>query len=170
MFSRSILSTTVFAAITSLGVASLSIRDWQESHTITFQNNCGKGTPQLQRNGKILSTGEPFTQKGRHLVATAWLATDGCGPSGENCTLVELDLMNAINTTTDSSTNILIADQYKFSVPVKFQYFGSCSTSNECLSASCCPQGAVCNDSEPDNMSERLCLANNANVAITFCP
>ena len=65
-------------------------------------------------------------------MAIAWLATDECGHNGENCTLIELDLKNEAHHTTDSKVDILIASPYKFSVPVKFQYFGRCSTGNEC--------------------------------------
>ncbi|KAG9092706.1 hypothetical protein FRC06_011830, partial [Ceratobasidium sp. 370] len=160
LFSKSIVSALIAAAVAALGATAKS----DETHTVEFVNNCGKGTPQLQRNGKILSNGEPYTQHGGRLVATAWLQTDECDPeNGGNCTLVLLDLENGSKSNNaNSSTEIYtVAPQYKFSDPVKFEYFGPCNGGNECLSSSCCPRGARCSGSDPDDQAERLCLGNN---------
>ncbi|KAG8718133.1 hypothetical protein FRC09_013111 [Ceratobasidium sp. 395] len=161
IFSKTIVSAFTAAAITALGVAAKP----GETHTVEF--------PQLQRNGKILSNGEPYTQHGGRLVANAWLQTPECNEmNGNNCTLILIDLENGTESNNaKSSTEIyLVPPQYKFSVPVKFQYYGPCNGGNQCLSASCCPQGARCSDQDPDDQAERLCLGNNANVRITFCP
>ncbi|KAG8720135.1 hypothetical protein FRC09_010075 [Ceratobasidium sp. 395] len=160
IFSKSIVSVFAVASIATLGVVAKP----GETHTVEL--------PQLQRNGKILSNGEPYTQHGGRLVATAWLKTDECKANGNDCTLVLVDLENGTESNNaKSSTEIyIVPPQYKFSVPVKFQYYGPCNGGNECLSASCCLKGARCSDQDPDDQAERLCLGNNANVRITFCP
>ncbi|KAG8702868.1 hypothetical protein FRC08_003199 [Ceratobasidium sp. 394] len=146
-FSKSIVSALVVATAAALSAAAGS----GEQHTVEFVNNCGKGKPQLQRNGKILSNGEPYTQYGGRLVATAWLQTDECdAENGGKCTLVLLDLENGSESNNaNSSVEIYtVGPQYKFSDPVKFEYFGPCNGGNQCLSSSCCPEGARCSDKD----------------------
>ncbi|PSS37826.1 hypothetical protein PHLCEN_2v294 [Hermanssonia centrifuga] len=51
----------------SLGLAAVlfaSSTARAESHTVTFDNKCGKGTPQLILGGQVVSTGQPFTSSG----------------------------------------------------------------------------------------------------------
>ncbi|KAG8743034.1 hypothetical protein FRC10_000485 [Ceratobasidium sp. 414] len=130
LFPKSTVSALVVAAVAALGAAATS----GEEHTVEFVNNCGKGTPQPQRNGKILSNSEPYTQHGGRLVATAWLQTDDCdAENGGNCTLILLDLENGSESdNANSSTEIYtVSPQYKFSDPVKFEYFGPCNGGNE---------------------------------------
>ncbi|QRW05804.1 hypothetical protein RhiLY_04803 [Ceratobasidium sp. AG-Ba] len=168
-FSKSVLSAIAMATVTAFSVsAAPSLKG--EKHTVTFLNKCSFGTPKLQRNGKTINGdgNTSYTENGR-LTATAWLDYDRCGFSGENCSLVVIDLENGTESNNaDSSVYIELSDQYAYSVPVKFQYQGPCDGGNQCLSASCCPDGASCDNN--NELAERQCLANNANLEITFCP
>ncbi|KAE9394827.1 hypothetical protein BT96DRAFT_923254 [Gymnopus androsaceus JB14] len=65
-----------------------------ESHTISFTNNCGGGTPTLVQDGAILSTGGAYTADGPIIGAIAYLQTGGCGLNGDFCTTVETTLQN----------------------------------------------------------------------------
>ncbi|VDB95499.1 unnamed protein product [Peniophora sp. CBMAI 1063] len=77
MFSFSLVSSCALALLAVAGVRA-------ESHTITFTNRCGFGTPTLVSHGAVLSTGGAFTINGP-INATAFLQTGSCGSNGENC-------------------------------------------------------------------------------------
>ncbi|KZV76449.1 hypothetical protein PENSPDRAFT_420349 [Peniophora sp. CONT] len=84
----------IYAAFTSLvTVALVSFMGVQAvTHTITFANECGRGTPTLVgSNGAVLSTGAPFTINGPLTGATAYLQTGSCGSQGENCCTLDIN-------------------------------------------------------------------------------
>ncbi|CCM03050.1 uncharacterized protein FIBRA_05169 [Fibroporia radiculosa] len=105
MFSKIIF--TLFTA----AVATVLVRG--ESHTITFINKCGYGTPYLWGpGGALLSTGDAYTSNGPadDLIAYLQIGTQTfsnnpvslyssfdagvCGDNGENCTLIGATLSN----------------------------------------------------------------------------
>ncbi|KAJ3713524.1 hypothetical protein C8R42DRAFT_646806 [Lentinula raphanica] len=127
-----------------------------ESHTIRFSNFCGTGTPILQENGVVVSTGAAYITNGP-LTAIAYLDVGSCGSNGEGCTIVESTLNNAEG----SSTTI---NMTSFSVPTGFGYYNGCDgEGGDCTRAGCpgatgiiSPFPIECND-------------ENVDLAITFC-
>ncbi|KAF7368078.1 Glycopeptide [Mycena sanguinolenta] len=78
-----------------------------ESHTVTFSNRCGHGTPKLiGQHGAVLSSGGAHTSHGPLIGAIAYLQTGNCGFNGEGCTLVETTLKNPTTPGSGSSTDI----------------------------------------------------------------
>ncbi|KAE9394817.1 glycopeptide [Gymnopus androsaceus JB14] len=137
-----------------------------ETHTITFTNNCGRGTPTLvSQDGAILSTGGAFTADGPIIGAIAYLQTGGCGLNGDSCTAVETTLQNPTSPGAGSATDITLIPDHAFSVTSGFGYFDGCDgTGLDCTSASC--PGAF---TDPTNGDIVSCEADNVNLAITFC-
>ncbi|KAF7340584.1 Glycopeptide [Mycena sanguinolenta] len=138
-----------------------------ESHTVTFANNCGFGTPTLiGQGGAVLSTGGAYTSNGPLTGAIAYLQTGSCGFNGEGCTLVETTLVNPTCAGCGSSTDISLIPPHAFSVTTGFGYLGSCS-----------PAGADCNNANcntafhqpSDTFVQVACQADDANLVITFC-
>ncbi|KZT66165.1 hypothetical protein DAEQUDRAFT_746718 [Daedalea quercina L-15889] len=125
-----------------------------ESHTVTFTNNCGYGTPTLKsQTGETLSTGGAWTSSGS--------ALGGCGDNGEYCTLVEATLENG-----GSAADISLIPPHEFSVTSGFGYYDGCDgTGTDCTSSSC----AMAYRSADDNFAIVGCGADNVNLAITFC-
>ncbi|PCH44475.1 hypothetical protein WOLCODRAFT_76446 [Wolfiporia cocos MD-104 SS10] len=133
-----------------------------ETHTITFTNNCGYGTPYLRdQNGNVLSTGAPYTSNGPILGAIAYLQTGPCGNNGENCLLVETSLNGEF-----SSTDLSLIPPHSFQVTSGFGYYNGCDGA-----------GADCTDPDcPDAMTDPSqtwkqvgCSVPNVDLAITFC-
>ncbi|KAI0675142.1 hypothetical protein C8Q78DRAFT_1066981 [Trametes maxima] len=137
-----------------------------EQHTIRFENKCGKGTPQLIQGGKVLSTGQDYTSNGPFSAGIAYLQTGGCGFNGENCSLLEMTLVNPTAPGAGSSTDISLINPHAFNVVTSFSYFGGCDG-----------QGATCADNNcktaffvpDDNQVQVQCETENVNLLITFC-
>ncbi|EED80910.1 hypothetical protein POSPLDRAFT_95888 [Postia placenta Mad-698-R] len=91
----------------ALAVALAFVQVNAESHTVTFNNRCGYGTPYLRAsNGAVLSTGGSYTSNGALVGAIAvpqctysYLQTGSCGNNGEECTLIETTLRNGYSST-----------------------------------------------------------------------
>jgi len=138
-----------------------------ETHTVSFDNQCGHGTPQLIQNGNILSTGQPFTSNGPFSSAIAYLQTGNCLLNGEGCSLVETTLVNPTCNGCGSSTDISLIPPHAFSVPVQFSYSGGCNGQGAtCTTADCKTAFFTPND----NQVQVECQANNVDLLITFCP
>ncbi|KDR69861.1 hypothetical protein GALMADRAFT_1351979 [Galerina marginata CBS 339.88] len=83
----SIKALSVFLAATIVGVSA-------ETHTVHFDNRCGRGTPTLIQGGNVLSTGGDFTINGPLFgaIAHSFSVTsgfgyfNGCDGSGADCT------------------------------------------------------------------------------------
>ncbi|KAJ7478239.1 Glp-like protein [Mycena latifolia] len=130
-----------------------------ETHTITFTNNCGFGTPMLILGPNVLSTGQPITINGPIRGAIAYLQTGKCGFNGENCTIVEINLVNPTTPGSGSSTDLSLSPPHAFSATTGFKYFNGCDgTGAECTNPNC---SALRNPV--------ACQADNVNLAITFC-
>ncbi|KLO16766.1 hypothetical protein SCHPADRAFT_937629 [Schizopora paradoxa] len=137
-----------------------------ETHTVHFENKCGRGTPTLVQNGKILSTGGDFTSNGPLISAIAYLQTGNCLLNGEGCTLVETTLVNPTSAGSGSSSDISLIPPHAFNVAAGFGYFGGCDGAGaDCTSANC-PTAFF----QPDDTHVQVaCQSNNVNLAITFC-
>ncbi|CAE6369004.1 unnamed protein product [Rhizoctonia solani] len=158
---KSAISTIILAFVAALGVQA-------ETHTVTFDNRCGYGTPTLIQGGRVLSTGGAYTSYGPLTAAIAYLQTGACGFNGENCSLLETTLVNPTCAGCGSSTDVSLIPPHAFSVTTGFGYYNGCDgVGNDCTSASCCPNGAFCTPT--DYQSQRQCQANDVNLAITFC-
>ncbi|KAF8585322.1 glycopeptide [Ramaria rubella] len=148
----------------AVGMSILSTR--AESHTVTFTNNCGTGTPLLKANGETLSTGGSFTSNGPLVAAIAFLQTGSCGDNGEGCTLVETTLQNPTTPGGGSSTDISLIPPHTFSVTSGFGYFDGCDgTGADCTNANC--DTAFHNPGQTG--VQVACQTDNVNLAITFC-
>ncbi|KAI0355628.1 hypothetical protein OH77DRAFT_1382408, partial [Trametes cingulata] len=140
-----------------------------EQHTIKFDNRCGKGTPQLLQNGKVLSSGEPFTSNGPFSAGIAYVKCSipcQCLYNGENCSLLEMTLVNPTAPGAGSSTDISLIAPHAFNVPVSFSYFGGCDGQGATCSSGTCKTAFFQPD---DNQVQVQCQENNVNLLITFC-
>ncbi|KIP11607.1 hypothetical protein PHLGIDRAFT_99429 [Phlebiopsis gigantea 11061_1 CR5-6] len=137
-----------------------------ESHTVKFDNQCGKGTPTLIIGGKVVSTGDPFTSNGAISGGIAYLQTGGCGFNGEDCTLMEMTLGNPTCPGCGSSTDISLITPHAFNVESSFSYYGGCDgQGTTCDSESCDTAFHQPND----NQVQVQCEEDNVNLLITFC-
>ncbi|KAL5506909.1 hypothetical protein ACEPAH_6365 [Sanghuangporus vaninii] len=155
----SFLRLAIFSLLAATGALA-------ESHTVTFENKCGKGTPQLLQNGKTLSTGGAYTSGGPLISAISFLQTGSCGQNGEGCTLVETTLRNPTTPGSGSSSDISLIPPHKFSVASGFRYENGCDGKGaDCPDANC-PQAFR----KPNDTNVQVaCQADNVNLVITFC-
>ncbi|KAJ4475342.1 glycopeptide [Lentinula edodes] len=136
-----------------------------ETHTVVFNNLCGRGVPTLKRNGVTLSTGGAFTSNGPLIAAIAYLDV-GCGADGQGCTMVETTLVNPTTPGSGSSTDITLIPPHSFSVTTGFGYFNGCNGAGaDCTNANC--PTAFHNPS--DTHVQVACQSDNVNLVITFC-
>ncbi|KAH9858836.1 hypothetical protein C2E23DRAFT_695453, partial [Lenzites betulinus] len=137
-----------------------------EQHTIRFENKCGKGTPQLIQGGKVLSTGQDYTSNGPFSAGIAYLQTGGCGFNGEDCTLLEMTLVNPTAPGAGSSTDISLITPHAFNVETSFSYFGGCDGQGATCSSGTCKTAFF----QPnDNQVQVQCQTENVGLLITFC-
>ncbi|VDC04486.1 unnamed protein product [Peniophora sp. CBMAI 1063] len=160
MFSFNVLTSAAFVFAALAGVQA-------ESHTITFTNNCGFGTPTLRsQSGQTLSTGGAYTSNGPLVGAIAYLQTGSCGANGESCTLLETTLVNPTTAGSGSSTDLSLIAPHSFSVATGFGYYNGCDGAGaDCTSASCSTAFHV----PTDTQVQVACQVDNVNLAISFC-
>ncbi|EJU05206.1 hypothetical protein DACRYDRAFT_19782 [Dacryopinax primogenitus] len=151
-----------FASLATVAAAALTVA--AETHTISFNNKCGHGTPTLVQGGNILSKGGDYTANCPFASAIAYLQTGSCGLNGEGCSMVELSLINSQTSTAD----VTLIPPHTFSVTTGFQFYGVCpGVGADCTSANCCPDNAFCTPT--DYTAQRYCNEDNVNLSITFC-
>ncbi|KAJ6616782.1 hypothetical protein B0H10DRAFT_2219122 [Mycena sp. CBHHK59/15] len=137
-----------------------------ETHTVTFNNNCGFGTPMLIQGANVLSTGGAYTINGPLSSAIAYLQTGGCGFNGEGCTMVETTLRNPPSPGAGSSTDLTLIYPHAFSVTTGFGYYNGCNGAGaDCTSSSC----STAFHSSGDTTVQVACQANDVDLVITFC-
>ncbi|KDR69862.1 hypothetical protein GALMADRAFT_912690 [Galerina marginata CBS 339.88] len=152
-------SLSIFLAAAIVGASA-------ETHTVRFDNRCGKGTPTLIQGGRVLSTGGDFTINGPLFGAIAYLQTGGCGFNGEHCTLIETTLVNPTSPGSGSSSDISLIAPHAFSVTSGFGYFNGCNGAGaDCTNANC----PTAFRNPGDTHVQVACQANNVNLVITFC-
>ncbi|TFK53587.1 hypothetical protein OE88DRAFT_1655778 [Heliocybe sulcata] len=158
------MAFTFVSALAALAFAAVANA---ESHTISFDNKCGKGTPQLIQGGNVVSTGQPYTSNGAFSSGIAYLQTGECGFNGEKCALLEMTLGNPTCAGCGSSTDISLITPHALNVPVAFEYQGGCQGQGAtCTTANCNTAFFV-----PDDTQVQVaCQADNVNLLITFCP
>ncbi|KAG2134199.1 uncharacterized protein EDB93DRAFT_851360 [Suillus bovinus] len=136
-----------------------------ETHTIKFINQCGHGTPCLVENGRNVSTGQDYVVDGL-FSGIAYLQTGQCDTNGEECTLVEMNLVNPTCPGCGSSVDISLIDPHRFNVEASFAYYNGCDG----LGADCDgPNCAVAFYAPEDWYAQRQCEADNVNLLIAFC-
>ncbi|KAI0341995.1 hypothetical protein BDW22DRAFT_224389 [Trametopsis cervina] len=136
-----------------------------ESHTISFDNKCGRGTPTLIVGGQIVSTGQPYTS-GSTISGIAYLQTGECLFNGEHCTLLEMTLNNPTCTGCGSSTDISLIPPHAFNVEASFSYSGQCNGKGATCSTPNCNTAFFVPD---DNQVQVQCEEPDTNLVITFC-
>ncbi|CCL99887.1 uncharacterized protein FIBRA_01912 [Fibroporia radiculosa] len=151
----------VTIALVAAAMAFVQVRG--ESHTVTFTNDCGYGTPYLWGpDGVLLSTGSPYTSNGPADGLIAYLQIGPCGNNGENCTLVEASLNNAGG----SSADISLIPPHSFTVASGFDYYNGCDGQGTDCTDNDCPDAFR----EPNQTGfEVVCLAANVDLNIKFC-
>ncbi|KAJ7762945.1 hypothetical protein B0H16DRAFT_502691 [Mycena metata] len=155
---------SVKTAFTLLAVAVASVQ--AESHTVTFANNCGHGTPQLIQGTKVLSSGGAYTSPGPLNGAIAYLQTGNCGFNGEGCTMVEVTLVNPTSPGAGSSVDLTLIPPHAFSVTTGFGYYNGCNNSGaDCTGPNCSTAFKV----SSDNQVQVQCEVNDVDLVITFC-
>ncbi|CAK5270758.1 unnamed protein product [Mycena citricolor] len=137
-----------------------------ESHTVSFVNKCGFGTPTLIQGPNVLSSGAPFTSNGPLVAAIAYLQTGACGFNGDGCTMVETTLVNPTSPGAGSSTDLTLIAPHSFSVTTGFGYYNGCDGAGADCTGPDCPTAFKVST---DNQVQVQCEANNVNLAITFC-
>ncbi|KAI0073021.1 hypothetical protein K474DRAFT_1667119 [Panus rudis PR-1116 ss-1] len=146
---------------------SLAAQVMGETHTIVFDNRCGRGTPTLRaQNGAVLSTGGAVTINGPLIGAIAYVQVSNCGNNGEGCTLIETTLRNPPSPGAGSSTDISLIPPHAFSVTSGFGYFNGCDGAGaDCTNANC----PTAFHNPDDTFVQVACQSNDVNLAITFC-
>ncbi|KAJ3859377.1 MAG: hypothetical protein NXY57DRAFT_206275 [Lentinula lateritia] len=154
-----------FLKLTALVAAAFVVGAQAESHTVTFQNSCGKGVPTLKANGVTLSTGGAYTSNGPLEAAIAYLDV-GCGANGEGCTTIETTLVNPTSPGSGSSTDISLIPPHAFSVTSGFGYYNGCDGAGaDCTNANCPTAFKV----PTDTHVQVACQVDNVDLVITFC-
>ncbi|KJA28796.1 hypothetical protein HYPSUDRAFT_82372 [Hypholoma sublateritium FD-334 SS-4] len=156
-----------FGSLASFILVGCAISARAETHTIEFVNNCGFGTPILEQNGNVLSTGAPFTINGPLIDAIAYLQTvaGNCGLEGQGCTIIVINLINPTSPGTNSNVSISLTPPAAFSVTTGYGFFNGCDGEGaDCTNANC--PAAETNGIVPVNPP---CATDNVNLAITFC-
>ncbi|KAJ7055999.1 glycopeptide [Mycena amicta] len=152
------------AALTLLALAVTGVRG--ETHTITFNNNCGRGTPMLIQGSNVLSTGGAYTKNGPIVSAIAYLQTGSCGFNGDGCTMVETTLRNPTSAGSGSSTDITLIAPHAFSVTTGFGYYNGCNGAGaDCTGPSCSTAFHVSTDTQV----QVACQTDDVNLVVTFC-
>ncbi|KAF8883279.1 hypothetical protein BD779DRAFT_1540448 [Infundibulicybe gibba] len=156
---RTLAATLAVIVIGGLGAQA-------ETHTVRFDNRCGRGTPQLIQGPNVLSTGADFTSNGPLISAIAYLQTGSCLFNGEGCTTVETTLKNPTSPGGGSSTDITLIPTHAFSVTTGFGYFNGCDGQGANCDNPQCPTAFF----KPDDTHVQVaCQTDNVNLVITFC-
>jgi len=157
----------VFTVIALFAWSALAapIRIRSESHTVSFVNNCGSGTPQLVQGGVILSSGEAYTSNGPFEAAIAYLQNGPCLLNGEECTTVEITLVNPTAPGAGSSVDVTLIAPHTFNVGAGFSYSDS-----SCGGQTCAGEGCTEAFYGPtDYSAQTQCETDNVGVTVTFC-
>ncbi|KAJ7287549.1 hypothetical protein C8J57DRAFT_1284255 [Mycena rebaudengoi] len=138
-----------------------------ESHTVRFDNRCGYGNPQLIKGGNVL-TNSSYTSNGMLDNAIAYLQTGStCLFNGENCSLIELTLVNPTVSGGGSSADLSLIDPHAFNVATRIEFFGGCDN----IATTCSRKGCKTAFYHPDDTWVQIaCQEDNVNLLITFCP
>ncbi|KAL1760387.1 hypothetical protein FB107DRAFT_286932 [Schizophyllum commune] len=130
-----------------------------ESHTVTFHNNCGSGTPQLEQNFQTLHSGDgSYTHNGPLSAAIAYLQTGSCGGSADGCTLLELTLQNPTSPGAGSSVDVSLIPPHTYSVKTGFAYSNGCDGQGKTCGSADCPEAFHVTD---DYGAQVQCEAND---------
>ncbi|KAI6133814.1 hypothetical protein EV401DRAFT_1576069 [Pisolithus croceorrhizus] len=137
-----------------------------ESHTIQFVNQCGYGTPALMYNGNNVLNGNQYTSSGP-FSGIAYLQTGYCNTNGENCTLMEMTLINPTCAGCGSSADISLISPHVYNVETSFSYYNGCDGVGQTCASPNCTQNAFFVPT--DNFVQKECQAEDVNLLISFC-
>ncbi|KAI6028957.1 hypothetical protein EDC04DRAFT_2898909 [Pisolithus marmoratus] len=139
-----------------------------ESHTVKFVNQCGFGTPALMYNGNNVLSGDQYTSNGP-FSGIAYLQTgEGyCNTNGENCTLMEMTLINPTCAGCGSSADISLISPHAYSVETSFAYYNGCDGVGQTCASPDCTQSAFFVPT--DTFVQKECQTNDVDLLISFC-
>ncbi|KAG6332405.1 hypothetical protein ID866_6684 [Astraeus odoratus] len=135
-----------------------AVRARAETHTVKFVNQCGFGTPALVYNGENILTGDSYTSNGP-FSGIAYLQTGYCNTNGENCTLMEMTLINPTCAGCGSSADISLISPHVYSVETSFAYYNGCDGEGQTCSSPNCSDAAFFMPN--DNFVQKECQAND---------
>ncbi|KAJ3552592.1 hypothetical protein NM688_g4073 [Phlebia brevispora] len=136
-----------------------------ESHTVTFNNQCGYGTPTLIINGQIVSTGPPYTAN-EPINGISYLQTGPCGFNGENCPLVEINLADPTAPGAGSVVDISLISPHAYTVETSFAFYNGCDgVGHDCNSSSC----YYAFRTPTDYWAQAYCETDEVDLVIEFC-
>ncbi|EIM89530.1 uncharacterized protein STEHIDRAFT_118719 [Stereum hirsutum FP-91666 SS1] len=152
---------TVIAALAGYAAA--------ESHQVTMTNKCGSGSPVFLYEADGNPQG-PATVNGQLLGGVAWL--DGfsgadCLNSGVNCGIVEFTLRNDAPNQNAADFSFQTQGNHQYVYNMAFNYFGACTESATCTSATC--PGAFTGSNTEDGAPVQ-CIGSDVGINIVFCP
>ncbi|ETW80969.1 hypothetical protein HETIRDRAFT_181235 [Heterobasidion irregulare TC 32-1] len=158
--------TFVYIVIVAIAASAAAVN--AESHTIRFDNQCGRGTPQLIFGGHVVSNGSDWTSSGPASSGIAYLQTGECLFNGEHCALLEMTLGNPTCPGCGSSTDISLIPPHALNVPVSFRqvYFNGCDGQGAACNSANCNTAFFVSD---DNQVQVACQEDNVDLLITFC-
>ncbi|KAL4064775.1 hypothetical protein V8B97DRAFT_1920001 [Scleroderma yunnanense] len=137
-----------------------------ESHTVKFVNQCGFGSPALVVNGNNILSGDQYTSNGP-FSGIAYLQTGYCNTNGENCTLMEMTLINPTCAGCGSSADISLIAPHAYSVLTSFSYYNGCDgVGQTCASPNCTDSAFFV---PTDNFVQKECQSENVDLLISFC-
>ncbi|KAG8220636.1 hypothetical protein J3R82DRAFT_2902 [Butyriboletus roseoflavus] len=135
-----------------------------ETHTITFDNRCGYGAPMLIDNGEDILQGSSSYKSSGPWSGIGYLQTGQCGPNGENCSLLEMTLINDNYTTTDIS----LIPSHQYNVETSFSYYNGCDgVGKDCNNPNCGTNNAFYGST--DYTAQAYCSLNNVDLYVAFC-
>ncbi|KAK7687820.1 hypothetical protein QCA50_009039 [Cerrena zonata] len=94
------------------------------------------------------------------------MAIAQCGDMGEGCLTVETTLRNPVTPGIGSGTDLNLIFPHAFSANTSFEYFNGCDGVGQSCDNPACPDAF---HSPDDERTVTVCLADNVNLAITFC-
>ncbi|KAJ7590425.1 hypothetical protein C8J56DRAFT_592308 [Mycena floridula] len=157
--------STVFRISLVVSVFLACLLPVNAEHSVVMQNSCGTGVPTLDKVPSLVLNTRTSMYTNETIKAVAFLNTGVCGPNGEHCTVVDIEL----GTRSDGSSTALISlvPPNRFTVPVSFVYFNGCDgASQTCRTAGCPNAGNV--DFARQGIVQ--CAAPEASLSIIFCP
>ncbi|KAF9245393.1 hypothetical protein BU15DRAFT_71144 [Melanogaster broomeanus] len=137
-----------------------------ESHVIKFVNQCGFGSPALIQDGTNILVGDEYTTSGPY-SGIAYLQTGYCLANGENCTLLEMTMINPTCAGCGSTTDISLIPPHAYSVETSFAYYGGCDGEGKMCSDPDCSEDAFFTST--DYVAQVACQVENVNLLVAFC-
>ncbi|KZV68928.1 hypothetical protein PENSPDRAFT_502878 [Peniophora sp. CONT] len=139
---------------------------YSESHTVSFINNCGFGTPVLLVDEVVVSNGSDYSSDMSIIKGVAYLDQDGCASGGsESCMEIEINLSNS----SPSFVDILLIPPQVYRSAACVTYSDGCDGASLTCTGPDCSEAIISEDDPSGSGAVLVCEDSDANVIITFC-